>query len=148
MAAAITASAGETIACQNCPGHPRLILNHHLVTAQTLQVDKLVTVTASRDAVAESADVTGRALSTLRNHSYEQLRTAQQNAWGNLWQDCDIIIEGDEEAQLAVRFNLFQLLVAAPQTDDRVSIGGEDTEWSWVSRPCVLGYRDFLSCRS
>jgi kojibiose phosphorylase len=39
-----------------------------------------------------------------------------------LWRDCDVVIEGDPTAQIAIRYNLFQLLAAAPRHDDRVSI--------------------------
>jgi len=42
--------------------------------------------------------------------------------WDELWRDCDVVIEGDVTAQLAVRYNLFQLLAAAPRHDNRVSI--------------------------
>lgn len=43
-------------------------------------------------------------------------------AWDQVWQDSDVIIEGDRLAQLSVRYNLFQLLAVAPRHDDRVSI--------------------------
>jgi kojibiose phosphorylase len=36
-----------------------------------------------------------------------------------------VVIEGDEDAQIALRFNLFQLLIAAPRNDDRVNIGAK-----------------------
>ncbi len=39
-----------------------------------------------------------------------------------MWDGSDVIIEGDDAAQRAVRYNLFQLLIAAPWYDDRVSI--------------------------
>jgi len=39
--------------------------------------------------------------------------------WDELWRDCDVVIEGDVTAQLAVRYNLFQLLAAAPRHDNR-----------------------------
>lgn len=125
MAAALSTSAGSSIACQNCPGHPRLAVTHQLEPAQTLQIDKIVAVTSSREQVADAADVVSRALAACRCVDYETLRHAHQNAWQQVWQDCDVIIEGDDEAQLATRFNLFQLLVAAPQHDERVSIGAK-----------------------
>ncbi|MAT97595.1 MAG: family 65 glycosyl hydrolase [Anaerolineaceae bacterium] len=125
MAAALSTSVGNFITCQNCPGHPRLAVTHQLEPAQTLQIDKVVAVTNSRERVADAADVVPRALAACRAGEYETLRRAHQNAWQQVWQDCDVIIEGDDEAQLATRFNLFQLLVAAPQHDDRVSIGAK-----------------------
>lgn len=125
MAATLSASSGGSVTCQNCPGHPRFIVSHQLEQAQTVQIDKVVAVTTSREQVANAADVVSRALAASCSANYESLRAAQQKAWQQLWQDCDVIIEGDNEAQLAIRFNLFQLLVAAPQHDDGVSIGAK-----------------------
>jgi len=45
--------------------------------------------------------------------------------WADEWERSDIIIEGDDEAQIAIRFNLFQMLIAAPRHDDRVNIGAK-----------------------
>ena len=36
-----------------------------------------------------------------------------------------MVIEGDIEAQLAMRFNIFQLVIAAPRLTDRASIGAK-----------------------
>ena len=109
---------------QNCPGHPRIMVQQTLPAGQTLQVDKLAGFTFSRD-LTDNNDVVARACAVADQQSYDALRIAQTAAWVQLWQDGDVIIEGDPEAQLAVRFNLFQLLVAAPQKDDRVSIGAK-----------------------
>jgi len=57
-----------------------------------------------------------------RRLRYEDLLAAHEAAWGEVWQASDVIIEGDPTAQLAVRYNLFQVLIAAPRHDDRVSI--------------------------
>jgi beta-phosphoglucomutase len=123
-AATITASA-PTANCQQCPGQPRFVLSSELGTAQTLQVDKLVSYTASRDAVGDAGDVISRALKELDGQTYETLRADQVRAWRGLWRDCDVVIDGDDDAQLASRFNLFQLMIAAPQHDERVSIGAK-----------------------
>ncbi len=39
-----------------------------------------------------------------------------------MWDASDVVIEGDPTAQLAVRYNLFQVLIAAPRHDNRVSV--------------------------
>ncbi len=124
-AATLSVSTGAAAQCQLCPGHPRLIVSERLEAGQTLQLDKLVSYTASRDAVPHAADVVGRALTALDGQSYETLRTRQVRAWRDVWGETDVLIEGDDEAQLAMRFHLFQLLVAAPQHDERVSIGAK-----------------------
>jgi kojibiose phosphorylase len=50
---------------------------------------------------------------------------ANASAWADEWARTDVVIEGDDEAQLAIRFNLFQMLIAAPRHDDRVNIGAK-----------------------
>jgi kojibiose phosphorylase len=124
-AAAVTSSGSLPISCQQCPGQPRLVTAEQLDNGQTLQVDKLVSFATGRDPVPDAADVVGRALAALDNRTYDELKTGHLQAWDALWKACDVVIEGDDEAQLATRFSLFQLLVAAPYHDDRVSIGAK-----------------------
>ena len=44
---------------------------------------------------------------------------------GPYWADSDVEIVGDDEAQVATRYMLFQLLIAAPRDDEYVSIGAK-----------------------
>ncbi len=86
---------------------------------QTLTVEKIVTVYTSRD-VEDPLGAAIRRLETVP--SYKTLLAAHISAWAIAWQASDIVIEGDLKAQACVRHNLFQLLIAAPRHDDRVSI--------------------------
>jgi len=116
------------ITAELCQGQPALLAAADLLPGQTLQGDKLVAITTDRDpgaAESSAAGVVGRALDELGKAGYDRLRAAHTAAWAERWRDGDVIIEGDDEAQLALRFNLFQLLVAAPQHDERVSIGAK-----------------------
>ncbi len=124
-AALVTISGDAVPEVRQCPGHPGAVIRTDLGRHQTLQIDKLVSYTASRDPVDRAGDVVSRALAALEGHTYDSLRAAQIAAWDRLWEDCDVIIEGDDEAQLAIRFYLYQLLIAAPQHDDQVSIGAK-----------------------
>lgn len=125
-AAAVVQVDGDTaVAAQQCSGQPRFIVEQTLAAGQSCRVDKLAAYAAGRDAVANAGAVVARATAALRGATYDALLAAHRAAWDAVWDDCDVIIEGDEEAQLAVRFNLFQLLVAAPQRDERVSIGAK-----------------------
>jgi trehalose/maltose hydrolase-like predicted phosphorylase len=54
--------------------------------------------------------------------SYGLLLTEHQQAWQTAWQHSDIEIGGNIPAQLAVRYNLFQLFIAGSSTNDRVSV--------------------------
>ena len=124
-AVAVTHSNGAYCLAQNCPGQPRLRLEQMLNAGQSLQADKLISYAASRDAHPEAQRVVARAQAYLHNQTYDALRAAHTAAWQQVWQASDVLIEGDPEAQLAIRFNLFQLFIAAPQHDERVSIGAK-----------------------
>jgi len=118
VAAAISAetSAGRVAPAlpDLCAGFPALTQRVELSPGQTLQVDKLVALCTDRDTAGEQS-VVERALAELNNATYDRLWFDHVAAWERVWQRGDVIIEGDDEAQLALRFNLFQLLVAAPQ---------------------------------
>lgn len=124
-AARLAVSGAATVVVQQCPGQPCFGVERPLALGQTVQFDKLVAYAADRDNVGGVEDVVGRATALLADATYDDLKLAHLAAWARLWDDCDVIIEGDDEAQLAARFNLFQLLVAAPQHDERVSIGAK-----------------------
>ncbi|HEY9662043.1 MAG TPA: beta-phosphoglucomutase, partial [Allocoleopsis sp.] len=101
------------------PAYPTLETTFSASLGQTITLEKLVTVFTSRE-VEQPVVAAQTKLQTLT--SYTDLLAAHEQAWEQVWQRCDIVIEGDNQAQVAVRYNLFQLLIAAPWQDDRVSI--------------------------
>ncbi|MDT8305105.1 MAG: glycoside hydrolase family 65 protein [Anaerolineae bacterium] len=126
-AARLQTPADDPLGARQCPGHPGLGLSQLLPAGQTLQADKLVAYASSRDDAPGEPErgVLPRALLYLENQSYDHLKAAHIAAWQQVWHDIDVVITGDLEAQRAIRFNLFQLQVAAPRHDDRVSIGAK-----------------------
>ena len=100
-------------------GNPTLTTTFQAQPGKTVTLEKVVTVFTSRE-VSEPAQAAQERLVSLPR--YPTLLAAHGAVWDELWQDCDVEIEGDRTAQLAIRYNLFQLLVAAPRHDDRVSI--------------------------
>jgi beta-phosphoglucomutase len=107
------AADARTIA-QGFQSYPTLITHFLGQPGQTVTLDKVATVCTSRETVAPAA----AAIAHLANLSgYKTLLTAHTAAWADLWQMNDVVIEGDPTAQLAVRYNLFQLLAATPQGD-------------------------------
>jgi beta-phosphoglucomutase len=110
------------LAYDDCPADPGLSLAAELAQNQTVVVDKLVSIYTDRD----TADPVAAALdgvAGLAQQGFPALQMANQAAWADFWRQCDVVIEGDDEAQLAVRHSLFQLRIAAPAQDERVSIG-------------------------
>jgi len=68
---------------------------------------------------------------------------AHEAAWTERWKASDVVIEGDDEAQRALRFTLYHLTRAANPDDERVSVGAlglTGDVWRCVFRPRILGY--------
>ena len=103
----------------SAPGYPTLSTNFMGVAGQTVTLEKIVTVFTSREE-AKLIPASQEKLAQLPN--YQQLLEAHQIAWDEVWQQNDIEIHGDSVAQLAVRYNIFQMIIAAPRYDDKVSI--------------------------
>jgi trehalose/maltose hydrolase-like predicted phosphorylase len=51
-----------------------------------------------------------REVSTATATGFEAMLAAHRAAWGERWDEADVVIEGDDEIQLAVRFALFHLI--------------------------------------
>lgn len=100
-------------------GCPTLVTQFAIAPEQTAYLEKVVTVYTTRD-VCDPVLMSQDKLANLPD--YKTLITAHETAWAEVWDVNDIVIEGDLTAQLAVRFNLFQLLAVAPRNDSRVSI--------------------------
>ncbi|MEK3759271.1 glycosyl hydrolase family 65 protein [Paenibacillus sp. FSL P4-0338] len=53
---------------------------------------------------------------------YAGLLEAHRCKWAERWSRSDCVIEGDEEAQFALRYSMYQLLIIAPTKSEKVSI--------------------------
>lgn len=103
---------------------PTEVLRVRAEHGATTVVEKHVAMVTSRDVPADQ--LVGTAIDEVRRiGGWQPAFDATVAAWRAEWDRTDVVIEGDDEAQLAVRFNLFQLLIAAPRHDDRVSLGAK-----------------------
>lgn len=57
--------------------------------------------------------------------AYDQLLASSKRSWERFWQIADVIIEGDEKAQLGMRYNLYQLRINTSLHDSRYSIAAK-----------------------
>lgn len=71
----------------------------------------------------ELLEASKRALHRAAGIGYQAMLKAQQDKWASIWKLADIVIEGDDEAQQAIRFNIFQLNQTYTGEDDRLNIG-------------------------
>jgi trehalose/maltose hydrolase-like predicted phosphorylase len=123
-----------------------------LTTGETFTADKIVMMYTSRDTsdpvasalechqqLLTDADLNYRQsggdnalsleseanTSTAAAHAYGILMAQQKKAWQQAWQIMDVVIEGDEKAQLGVRYNLYQLRINVSTHDSRYSIAAK-----------------------
>jgi kojibiose phosphorylase len=112
---------------RDCHRQPGVSAQFRLAPGQTAVARKLVTysTTSAAQVGAQFIAPFSAAQDTLAASTaagYAALLRAHRARWADLWRDCDIMIEGDDRAQQAVRYNIFQLLIAAPHYTDRASI--------------------------
>jgi beta-phosphoglucomutase len=114
----VTGADAPAEAC-DFPGTPALKAAFYAAKGQRVTADKVVTVYTSREGPMP-VSAAREALSGLGG--YEALRAAHEAAWDEAWEASDVRVEGSPRDQLAIRYALFQLLIAAPRHDDRVSV--------------------------
>lgn len=79
-------------------------------------IEKLTAVTTTRDKDTRIAPVP-------KQWSFESLEAENRALWAEKWAQVEITIDGDDSAQTALRYNIFQLIINCAQRDDTVSIG-------------------------
>lgn len=96
-----------------------------LFANEKAEFEKKVIVTTSRDYSDRS--VMEEAAEKLSNkqavQSFEQLLAAHVLVWAKRWEKSDIVIDGNDESQQGIRFNLFQLFSTYYGNDSRLNIG-------------------------
>lgn len=87
--------------------------------------EKRVVVVTSRDyATLEDLDAAEEKLSAKQAEStFDELEAAQANGWAKRWEKADVVVEGNDESQQGIRFNLFQLFSTYYGNDARLNIG-------------------------
>jgi len=91
---------------------------------QTICFEKFTSLYTSRDCDNPKSE----SLSKLANPGEDPWNVAlaaNTETWGKEWDRCDVVVEGDDEAQLALRFSIYHLLIAAPRHEERVNIGAK-----------------------
>lgn len=88
-----------------------------------IQLEKRVVVLTSRDIPESEQALKAIDLLTEYDDSFEDLLAEQNAAWANRWALADVLIDGDDEAQQGIRFNIFQLFATYYGEDERLNIG-------------------------
>jgi len=98
------------------------IFNVDLQAGQGIEFTKWCALYESRFSEGELYRLCQRELDAVCTLGYDALKAEHVRRWAQLWQASDVRIEGDDEAQMGIRFAVFHLLAAAPYHDDRISI--------------------------
>jgi kojibiose phosphorylase len=108
----------------DAPANPATVARWSAAAGQTMSFEKTAVLVSSRD-TAEPGRRARERLAELAGTGFDRLHAASAAAWARDWDRTDVVVEGDAEAQLATRFSLYHLLIAAPRDDEQVSIGAK-----------------------
>jgi beta-phosphoglucomutase len=107
-----------------CKRNPGVSIQARIEAGEALTADKLVAVHTT-DTADDPLAAARRRLGETSDGGYDDLRERNKAAWAAFWRDGDVIIEGDDAAQVALRHALFQMRAAVPTFDERTSIGAK-----------------------
>ena len=96
-----------------------VISEFKLKAGHKIYVEKRNAVTTSRDIKTDDPE---RMLSEINGLSYENLHEEHCEMWQKRWDRSDVLIEGDEVSQLALRTSIFHLIRCHVIDDSRVAI--------------------------
>jgi beta-phosphoglucomutase len=117
---------------------PILTIAFVAIAGQSVSVEKVVAVFTSRET---KSPVRAAQTKLAELPAYAILLAAHQQAWDRVWQDSDIEIEGDLTAQLAVRYNLFQLFIGGGTTQGSLNTDPDSMPAKTLSG---FGYRGHI----
>jgi trehalose/maltose hydrolase-like predicted phosphorylase len=123
MTGAATLRLGSDPLAPDRPFSLRWAWRWHSVAGQVAEFDRIVAVTRADTPQDDPAPSAGAALARSVALGWRAVLAAHEAAWHARWTASEIIIEGDDESQQAVRFAVYHLTSAANPDDDRVSIG-------------------------
>lgn len=94
---------------------------------ETIEITKYVSIFTEKDREVEQGrnikDYTYQELKAFIEVGFDEELKNHEKEWKSLWRNADIAIEGDREAEKAIRFNIFHLMGTASDQDDSVNIG-------------------------
>lgn len=95
-------------------------------------VEKRAVVYTNRDRERDGCslfcleDTAKKAVLEAENLSFDEILAASEEEWERrIWSERDVVIDGSDTDQLAVRFALYHLTVMAPVHDNRMNIGAK-----------------------
>lgn len=85
------------------------------------ELTRYISIYSSKDCYNPEEKVIKTCSDVLKD-GYDKLYEIHSQIWNNKWEASDVKLTGDDEAQLALRYSIYQLLSIAPTHSDKVSI--------------------------
>jgi trehalose/maltose hydrolase-like predicted phosphorylase len=123
MTGAATLRLGRDPLAPERPFPLRWVWRWRSVAGQVAEFDRLVAVARADTPADDPVPAAGAALARSGALGWRAVLAAHEAAWNARWIASDILIEGDDESQRALRFAVYHLTSATNPEDDRVSIG-------------------------
>jgi kojibiose phosphorylase len=93
-----------------------------LDAGQTVTLDKFAALTSSHHVSGSPVDVARKLVWDAAAVGYERLAAESDAVWQERWARTDVVIEGDDASQLALRVSLYHMLRAVVEDDPRCAI--------------------------
>jgi nigerose phosphorylase len=99
------------------------VVNFKAEAGKTYTLYKYFAVFTENDPVKGPVlDAAVAAVQKAKAMGYEACLAQHRSEWAKKWERCDVEVEGDDEAQRALRYSIFQLLMVAPTAGSTNSI--------------------------
>lgn len=115
----------DRVFCDNKDGsRPEIFIDCSLQKGETESLTKYISIITSlnhndKELTPLNRDHTQKSLIK----GYDMLYSENEEAWSKIWSTGDIVIDGDLEAQLAIRYNIFQLNCSYSGAKSHFNIG-------------------------
>ncbi|CAH1194798.1 Nigerose phosphorylase [Paenibacillus auburnensis] len=98
------------------------VISFDAKAGETYEWFKFAAVYTGLDAGDNPALLAEQNVRAAEEAGYNRLLEAHRDAWEERWLQSDCMIEGDDAAQFALRYSIYQLLIIAPTGSEKVSI--------------------------
>jgi trehalose/maltose hydrolase-like predicted phosphorylase len=123
LAGSTTLRAGDKELVPERPFSLRWVWRWRSVVGQVIELDRIVAAARADPLAGDPAPTAAAALTRSRALGWRAVLSAHEAAWRERWEASDVVIEGDDEAQRALRFAVYHLTSAANPADEKVSVG-------------------------
>ena len=101
-------------AAQTTSARPRSVDGE---TARSKVLDRVAVYRSDTDTLPDPSPAVD-AVGQVATIGFDQLLAEHRQAWARRWEDADVVVEGDDELQLSIRFALFHLMASVADSGE------------------------------